>query len=149
MKDRIKLIIETENISYSKFADHIGIQRSGISHIINGRNKPSLEVVQKILETFEYINTDWLLFGKGSMKNIENGETQGDLFSKNTDKSTDNKEDVKDVDNINLISEEIIDNSPDRNKLEPSTEANNPKKKVEKIVILYSDKSFVEYKPEQ
>ena len=148
MKDRIKLIIENENISYSKFADHIGIQRSGISHIINGRNKPSLEVVQKILETFDYINTDWLLFGKGSMKNNENSEIQRDLFTQNTDKTTDNKEDIKDIDNINLISEEIIDNSPDKNKLEPSTEANYSKKKIEKIVILYSDKSFTEYKPE-
>ena len=148
MKDRIKLIIENENISYSKFADHIGIQRSGISHIINGRNKPSLEVVQKILETFDYINTDWLLFGKGSMKNNENSEIQRDLFTQNTDKTTDNKEDIKDINNINLISKEIIDNSPDKNKLEPSTEANYSKKKIEKIVILYSDKSFTEYKPE-
>ena len=78
MKERIKEIIEYESISYSKFADIIGIQRSGVSHLINGRNNPSLDVIQKILESFDYINSEWLLLGKGNMKKYDK---HGDLFN--------------------------------------------------------------------
>ena len=66
MKERILKILENENISAAKFADILGVQRSSISHIISGRNKPSLDFVQKILSKFPQINSDWLLFGKGN-----------------------------------------------------------------------------------
>jgi len=148
MKDRIKLIIETENLSYSKFADMIGIQRSGISHIINGRNKPSLELVQKVLETFKYINTDWLLFGKGNMKNVQYTQTQGNLFSEKQDKTTENEKDTINVEEINSNSDEIIDTGKEKNEILASPEDNFQKKRIDKIVILYSDKSFSEYHPE-
>ena len=69
MKDRIEKIIEVEQLSASKFADTIGVQRSSISHILSGRNKPSLELVNKILDQFPKINADWLLLGKGEMVN--------------------------------------------------------------------------------
>ncbi|MDP4223940.1 MAG: helix-turn-helix transcriptional regulator, partial [Bacteroidota bacterium] len=45
----------------------IGVQPSGISHILSGRNKPSLDFVLKMLERYPFISTEWLLFGKGSM----------------------------------------------------------------------------------
>ena len=59
--------MEREQLSPSKFADAIGVQRSNISHILSGRNKPSLELVNKILDRFQEINADWLLLGKGEM----------------------------------------------------------------------------------
>lgn len=59
--------MEHENLTYSKFAETIGIQRPAMSHIISGRNNPSLEVLKKILETFTYIDPDWLMFGTGHM----------------------------------------------------------------------------------
>jgi transcriptional regulator with XRE-family HTH domain len=65
MKARILQIMESEGLSPSKFAETIGIQRSAMSHIISGRNNPSLDVLMKILETFPYVDSDWLLFGKG------------------------------------------------------------------------------------
>ena len=65
MKERIEKIMELEKLSASKFADAIGVQRSNISHILSGRNKPSLELVNKILDHFDKINADWLLLGKG------------------------------------------------------------------------------------
>ena len=67
MKERIQKIIDLEKLTASKFADIIGVQRSSVSHIISGRNKPSLDFVQKILSKFPEINTDWLLSGKGSI----------------------------------------------------------------------------------
>ena len=53
-----------KNLTSSQLADSIGVQRSGISHFISGRNKPSLEFILKILNHFPDINPDWLLFGK-------------------------------------------------------------------------------------
>ncbi|MBQ3655427.1 MAG: helix-turn-helix transcriptional regulator [Bacteroidales bacterium] len=67
MKDRILKILDKENISAAKFADVLGVQRSSISHILSGRNKPSLDFVQRILQKFPEINSDWLLFGKGNI----------------------------------------------------------------------------------
>lgn len=67
MIDRILLILKTQNLSSSQFADEIGVQRSSISHILSGRNNPSLEFVTKILKRYPDINSDWIIFGKGSM----------------------------------------------------------------------------------
>ncbi len=67
MINRILLILKTQDLSSSQFADEIGVQRSSISHILSGRNNPSLEFVTKILKRFPDINSDWIIFGKGSM----------------------------------------------------------------------------------
>ncbi|MEG1573028.1 MAG: helix-turn-helix transcriptional regulator [Bacteroidales bacterium] len=67
MLRRIELILKTQNLTPTQFADKLGIQRSGLSHILAGRNNPSLDFVTKVLSVFPEIQTDWLLFGKGSM----------------------------------------------------------------------------------
>ncbi len=64
---RVKNIIAAKNMTASRFADHIGVPRSTISHILSGRNNPSLELIQKILDHFPDIRTEWLVRGKGSM----------------------------------------------------------------------------------
>lgn len=64
---RIELILKTQNLTPTQFADKLGIQRSGLSHILAGRNNPSLDFVTKVLNVFPQIQADWLLFGKGSM----------------------------------------------------------------------------------
>jgi transcriptional regulator with XRE-family HTH domain len=87
MQRRIEQILEVENLSVSQFADKIGVQRSGMSHILSGRNKPSLDFAIKVLQTFPDLSSDWLLFGKGAMydKNADksvspNFGSGGDLF---------------------------------------------------------------------
>ena len=72
MNKRIELILKTKNISASKFADEIGVQRSSISHILSGRNNPSLDFIQKILKRFPDINSSWILTGSGTMYNSPN-----------------------------------------------------------------------------
>ena len=97
MNERIQLILKTKNISASKFADEIGVQRSSISHIISGRNNPSLDFIQKILKRFPDINSTWILTGKGSMY------LEPDLFS-----------DVDEHKNENIqINNDIIDSPED------------------------------------
>jgi transcriptional regulator with XRE-family HTH domain len=67
IKDRIKLIMEKEKMLSGVFAESIGIQQSTLSHILNGRNNPSLDVVIKIHQKFNYVNLEWLLYGTGEL----------------------------------------------------------------------------------
>lgn len=71
MKDRIAHIMKAKNLKASDFATLLGIQPSGVSHILAGRNQPSLEFVKKIKETFPEYNLDWIIFGKGPMTTSE------------------------------------------------------------------------------
>lgn len=71
MKDRIAHIMRAKNLKASDFAALLGIQPSGVSHILAGRNKPSLEFVKKIKETFPEYNLDWIIFGTGPMTTSE------------------------------------------------------------------------------
>ena len=65
MRERIKQIIEREGMSQSQFADFIGVNRPTLSHVIAGRNNPSMEIVMKIHQKFPKINLLWLLDGIG------------------------------------------------------------------------------------
>ena len=67
MKERIIEFLKSENKSSAQFAEEIGVQPSGISHILSGRNNPSLDFMVKMLEKYKFLSTDWLLFGKGTM----------------------------------------------------------------------------------
>jgi transcriptional regulator with XRE-family HTH domain len=69
MINRIELILKTQNLTPTQFADAIGIQRSSMSHILARRNNPSLDFVMKVLNRFPEINTEWLLSGKNQMFN--------------------------------------------------------------------------------
>src|SRR5690606_18025383 len=68
---RMEKILEYFNLSESTFADSIGINRSTISHLLSGRNKPSLDFVMKVLEKFPEVEMDWLVLGKGSFPSPE------------------------------------------------------------------------------
>lgn len=76
MVNRILQILKEENLTASQFADAIDVQRSSMSHILSGRNNPSLDFVHKILKAFPSLNTDWLMFGKGSMYSVNNESTE-------------------------------------------------------------------------
>ena len=67
MKDRIAHIIRAKNLTAAEFALRLGIQPSNISHLLSGRNNPSLDFVKKLKETFPEYNLDWIIFGKGPM----------------------------------------------------------------------------------
>lgn len=67
MIERFQKIMEYAGVSPKRFAEILGIERSNVSHIMSGRNNPSLAVVQKILKNFPDISSDWLLFGDGNM----------------------------------------------------------------------------------
>lgn len=86
MNNRLQLILKLENLSPARLSDLMGIQRSGLSHILSGRNKPSFEFINKLLLKFPDINAEWLITGKGkplkdSDPPLSNEKKNNDLFS--------------------------------------------------------------------
>ncbi|WP_313789955.1 helix-turn-helix transcriptional regulator [Flagellimonas aquimarina] len=69
---RIQTVIDHYGLTVSSFADKVGVQRSSISHLLKGRNKPSLDFVMKVVQTYPEVNLYWLLNGKGSFPYSEN-----------------------------------------------------------------------------
>lgn len=166
MKDRLLKFLTRERLSSARFAEIIGVQPSGISHILSGRNKPGFDFIQKILENYPSLNAEWLIMGRGSMFKPE---IQGDLFStgepgfSKLHKSTDKM--IHPDDGSSGITETVKNSDarerPDTNVIQGSeSEAYNSKLSsgnsvtnvmqgnvIEKIVIFYSDKTFSEYSP--
>ncbi len=83
MKARLLRILNHLGYSATKFADEINVQRSGISHILSGRNQPSYDFLVKILTRFSDINAEWLLLGTGDMFKPKLEETNSPVLPKN------------------------------------------------------------------
>jgi len=73
---RIESIMLHYDLSAAVFADKIGVQRSGISHLLKGRNKPSLDFILKIKDAFPDVDVNWLLFGRGSLDGKQNQDKE-------------------------------------------------------------------------
>ena len=65
MNRRFQTILDLENLSPAQLADRLGVQRSGISHILSGRTKPSFELLQRVVQSFPEISAEWLITGNG------------------------------------------------------------------------------------
>ena len=169
MRDRIKRIIEEEGLQASSFADKIQVSRGTISHILNGRtikgvrvyNDPNKDTIEKILITFPDISPSWLLRGEGPMyirerffiqptstspipvqtELFDNGKAQKppvqsqgheyphEYSQKNEDKKPENNTNHAIIKDINI--------------------SNNISKKIDKIIIFFSDKTFMTFISEE
>ena len=67
MRDRLLKFMEAEHLQASRLAEILGVQPATISHILNGRNRPSFEFIEKLLQRFPKMNPDWLILGKGNI----------------------------------------------------------------------------------
>jgi transcriptional regulator with XRE-family HTH domain len=137
MIERILEILKIRNLSPAQFADLIGVQRSGMSHLISGRNNPSLEFIQKVLKTFPEINSDWMLFGKGKMLNGEFSVSQQMSIPEDP---TFTEQAIKE--SIPVLKKEEIDKPAKRKWVAAEG------KQIEKIVYFFRDNTFKEYFPE-
>ncbi|MNQ17830.1 Bacteriophage CI repressor helix-turn-helix domain protein [compost metagenome] len=142
---RLESVLDYYGLNASAFADKIGAQRSSMSHLLSGRNKPSLDFVMKILEVFPDVDLYWILIGKGTFPKNNNEEVieiqkspspilpnqniGNDLFSTmqiNTEKE---KIDTKEV--------SVLKN----------TNFNLEDDEIEKIVLFYKNGTFKAYSP--
>ena len=81
MNSRLQQFLELENLTPARLADIMGIQRSGLSHILSGRNKPSYDFLHKLLIKFPHINGDWLMTGRGKAYNDFGENSHGSVIS--------------------------------------------------------------------
>ncbi len=83
---RLKKVMDYYQLSAATFADEIRVQRSSISHLLSGRNKPSLDFVLKVLDRFKDVELYWLLNGKGTFprKDIADSPLSSDVQSLET-----------------------------------------------------------------
>lgn len=116
------------DITATALAEKIDFNRSSISHLISGRNKPSLEFVMKVLKNFEEVSWEWLLYGKGKFPS-------DDEEVKTSRKTIQNKA-TPSTASPNLFSQKI---DPHPAELEKSDQ------KIERIVIFYRDGTFKPY----
>ena len=145
MKERLIEFLKVENKSSAQLAEEIGVQASGISHILSGRNNPSLDFVLKMLEKYKFLSTDWFLFGKGSMYKDIKMQT---LFDENNVLSL--KDNMILTDNEALKSK--IEHQKDKNDEQSgisTVPTKNKNSEVEKIVWFYDNNSFEEYFPKR
>ncbi len=101
MVERIQKIIQHKKLSASGFADAIGVPRSTISHILSGRNNPSLEFVLKVLDAYPDIRMEWLILGKGYMLHAASGSLfpdEDDILLMPSPKETKQPENARETD---------------------------------------------------
>jgi transcriptional regulator with XRE-family HTH domain len=141
MKERILEFLRKENKTSAQFAEEINVQPSGISHILSGRNNPSLDFVIKMLEKYSFLSTDWLLFGKGSMYKEPK---MGDLFS-----NIDLIEPVIPKEKAGRTEEKTDIESPQDSEIYEKDSKSSEKRhsQVAKIVWFYENSSFKEFYP--
>ena len=153
-KDRLEKIMQSEGLNISQFANEIGIKVPTISHILNGRNKPSLEVLQKVLNRFRTINSDWLILGVGSMyRDTKHSQSLSlfDNFDLNGSQSTyyNNKSDVfsTKTESTEKKQSSSIENSTmsEGKNLIQGKSSIIKEKIVQKIIVYYSDNTFQEF----
>lgn len=79
IKDRLQMFLDSKHLTASQFADSLHVQRSNVSHVLSGRNKPSVDFLEKMVRVFPDVNFKWLLTGEGSLMQIayENQESKG------------------------------------------------------------------------
>lgn len=145
MKDRIIQFLKEMNLTSTKFADVIGVQRSSISHILSGRNKPSFDFIEKMLVAYPEVNAQWLITGKGNIF-----ENQPSLFNQETDAAENTSTQRESNIQKTSMQEHLISKS-DEISLENTEKVNYPTEKhknIDRVMIFFNDGTFKEYKSE-
>lgn len=139
MNRRLQQFLELEQLTPSRLADIMGIQRSGLSHILSGRNKPGYDFLNKLLKKFPQINAEWLITGNGKPykelnQNITPQKESSELFSYSADNEV-------------IIQEDNVSQPFENHKTEIKTEEQSKNKDVKRITLFFSDGSYKEFYP--
>jgi transcriptional regulator with XRE-family HTH domain len=156
-KERIEKVMQLEGMNSAVFAAAINIQGSTLSHILNGRNNPSLSVLQSILNRFPSISPEWLIMGQGQMERSSKQSQTPTLFDsvdENSSKSIvlESKIASKNDTNFSTIQQktDVINEIPTQTQQEQEKSVSLPPiesnaKVVRKIIVYYTDNTFQEF----
>lgn len=137
-KERLIQIMEQEQMNARQFAEEVGIQPGTVSNILNDRNKPSLEVMQKVQKRFPAISPDWLILGDGPMYRQKNDSQQPVLFDMFT---ADKPISQQPAAQIKSASQENVSSVSSDSAL---TNVHQQSKRVCKVMIFFDDNTFEE-----
>jgi transcriptional regulator with XRE-family HTH domain len=152
MLNRIKQIIDKEKLSSTQFASEIGVQRSALSHVLSGRNNPSLDFMMKIKTRYPDINLDWLLLGKGKMIGIvekkESTPTENPKKEPKKDTSNEIQFRVKQDEVDEVVESKRVKPKEDQQKhMEASADDEKDADSPVKIILLYPDDTYRTFNP--
>ena len=134
---RLKKVLEYYQLSASAFAEKIGVQRSSISHLLSGRNKPSLDFILKVLKTFDEVELYWLLNGKGTFPKQVEKATKKQAYAPTL---------FSDIDKVEEESVVKSEDAPVYGNSDSLSKAATTSKEIERIVIFYNDGTFDAYR---
>ena len=159
INDKIKQILIDKNLTPSYFADEIGVQRSSISHILSGRNRPSFDIIQKVIRRFPDLGYEWIM-----EEDTQQQPVQVNYGSSNDAIPLVNRRERFNPQSTASYPAPTNSGRNQRNELPPATQ--NPpvlldesfpvvdssnalaiEKKIERILVFYTDGSFREYSP--
>ena len=153
MKDRIIQIMQKEEMTAAQFAERIGLSPSSLSHILNGRNNPSLDVVMKIHKACNYVNLPWLIYGEGKMEGQLEPPKQDDssisgisLFDESaffTTDGTDERENRKEM----PLKQPVF--TPKEIVREEVKYIEKPARKITEIRIFFDNGTYETFRPEK
>ena len=140
---RIEILLEYYGLNAASFADKIGVQRSSLSHLLSGRNKPSLDFVLKIVEVFPEIDLYWILIGKGNFLKSNN-----EICNLGTETTTEK------TNLASLISDDSNNVKEKKEKIHSEKNADfqisnfsSGESEIEKIVFFYKNGTFKTFNP--
>lgn len=150
---RLEIILDYYSLNASSFADKIGVQRSSLSHLLSGRNKPSLDFILKILDVFPDVDLYWILNGKGT---FPKSELKSDVFVAASTPIISNQISETKIDNTADLFSEVLPNKKNQvdekiltnfsNTQNSAIHKNNTE--IDRIVIFYKNGTFSTYSPE-
>jgi len=150
IKERLVRIMNSEGLNASLFADRIGVQRSSISHILSGRNKPSLDFLEKILGTYPKYNAEWLVMGTGQ---VYKAPKQSSLFDNELALTQEiaNREKMEPTVQLPIENSDSLEGNISSDEIPGAygiqSENKAPDKAIEKVLIFYTDGTFSAYQP--
>lgn len=149
MHDRLQQFLNMENLSPARFAEKMGIQRSGVSHLLSGRNKPSFEFLQRMMTTFPDINYEWLVLGKGRpYKNyhpLPDPLPKPGFYTEPAESDTFENEEL--FPDFQEFDTEIQPAQVAENRVKPAAATATPSesgKKIARIIVFFTDGTFEE-----
>lgn len=158
MKEKLDILCQTFQINASELAKSLGVDASAISHLRSGRNNPRYDFLVKILRTYPTINPDWLLLDSDQVlrdgaeipKKVTTLPLPDDEEFESPDDGADDDEPTSDSKMPSGVSADNSDASSSDNRRADVGEFPPLRlcgKRVERVIVLYADKSFESYTP--
>ncbi len=131
-RERLIKVMESEGLTAKQFAQEVGIQPGTISNIVGGRNNPSLDVLQRVMNRYRSLSSDWMFLGVGQMYR-PNGEMPSQTLF-----------DIRPEERVEQQDSVVPSSGISTKKVEQLVATPQVGKSIEKIVIFYSDGTFEE-----